>query len=49
MAVCAFGAFRLLEHKSVVRGTVELAAFLDRFAAEHPGPVRVYFPDTLDR
>jgi hypothetical protein len=46
MAVCVFGAFRLIEHKSVVRGTVELAAFLDRFAAEHPGTVRVYFPDT---
>jgi hypothetical protein len=46
-AVCVFGAFRLIEHKSVVRGSVELAAFLDRFAAEHPGTVRVYFPDTL--
>jgi hypothetical protein len=45
-AVCVFGAFRLIEHKSVVRGTAELAAFLDRFAAEHPGTVRVHFPDT---
>jgi hypothetical protein len=45
-AVCIFGTFRLIEHKSVVRGTVELAAFLDRFVAEHPGTVRVYFPDS---
>jgi hypothetical protein len=43
-AVCTFGAFRLIEHKSVVRGTVELAAFLNRFTAEHEGSVRAYFP-----
>ena len=43
--VLSFGAFRLIEHKSVVRGTVELATFLDRFAAERPALVNVYFPD----
>jgi len=45
-ALCIFGAFRLIEHKSVVLGSVELAAFLDRFVVEYPGTQRVYFPDS---
>ena len=38
------GGLRLLEYKSIVRGTVELAGFVERHAAEHPGDIRLYFP-----
>jgi hypothetical protein len=47
IAAGLFGAFRLIEHKSVVRGTVELAAFVDQFVAKRRGTIRVHFPDTF--
>jgi hypothetical protein len=46
VATVSFGAFRVLEHKSVVRGTVALAEFVERYSADHQGEVRVYFPNT---
>ncbi len=46
LAVTIFGAVRLLEYKSVVRGTVKLVQFVEQYSASHPGELRLYFPNT---
>jgi hypothetical protein len=45
-ASVAFGAFRLLEYKSVVRGTASLEQFLASYATAHPGTIALHFPGT---
>ena len=47
-ATIATGAFRVVEHRSVVAGTEELADFVSTYATTHGGTARVYFPDTMD-
>ncbi|MCU1503266.1 MAG: hypothetical protein JWM12_2620, partial [Ilumatobacteraceae bacterium] len=47
-ATIATGAFRAVEHRSVVAGTEELANFVSSYATTHGGTARLFFPDTLD-
>ena len=42
------GAFRLIEHTSVVSGTSELADFVSDYTSTHEGTVRLYFPSSHD-
>jgi hypothetical protein len=42
------GAFRVVEHASVVSGTEELADFVSSYASAHDGPVRLYFPSAKE-
>jgi hypothetical protein len=43
-ATVSSGAFRVVEHASVVSGTEKLADFVASYASTHDGPVRLYFP-----
>jgi hypothetical protein len=47
-ATIATGAFRAVEHRSVVAGTERLANFVSSYAETHGGTARLYFPDTID-
>jgi hypothetical protein len=47
-ATVATGAFRVVEHHSVVAGTEELADFVASYANTHGGTTRLFFPDTKD-
>jgi hypothetical protein len=42
------GAFRAVEHRSVVTGTEELAEFVASYSSTNDGTTRLWFPDTLD-
>jgi len=46
LASISLGAFRLWEHKSVVRGTVELRSSLERYGAARTGAIHLFFPDS---
>jgi hypothetical protein len=43
-ASLVFGVTRLLEYKSIQIGTVELARFIQRYASQREGQVRLFFP-----